>query len=69
MARDLDGELHFTRDHMQGNFIAKHLKLPQPKVAPKPQPKTSSKASSNAEHVQLLCMVYDRKRGLQAKHL
>ena len=24
------------RDHMQGNFIPKNLKLPQPRPAPKP---------------------------------
>ena len=54
-----------TRDHTQGNFIPKNLKLPEPKLAPKPQPK----ASSSGEHVQLFCMVYDRKKGFQAKHL
>ena len=25
-----DGKFYFTRDHMQGNFIPKNLKLPQP---------------------------------------
>ena len=68
-ARVFDGELYFTRDHMQGNFIPKNLKLPQPKLAPEPQAKTSSKASSNGEHVQLFRMVYDRKKGFQAEHL
>ena len=68
MAHVFDGKLHFTRDHMQGNFIL-NLKLPQLKPAPKPQAKTSSKASSSGEHVQLFCMVYDRKKGFQAEHL
>ena len=54
---------------MQGNFIAKNLKLPQPKPSPKPQAKASSKASSSGEHVQLFRMVYDRKKGFQAGHL
>ena len=38
---------------MQGNFIPKNLKLPEPKPAPKPRAKASSKASSSGEHVQL----------------
>ena len=53
MAHVFDGKLNFTRDHMQGNFIPKNLKLPQPKPAPKPQAKGSPKASSSGEHVQL----------------
>ena len=35
MAHVFDGKLYFTRDHMQGNFIPKNLKLPEPKPAPK----------------------------------
>ena len=54
---------------MQGNFIPKNLKLPEPKPAPKPQAKASSKASSSGEHVQLFRIVYDRKKGFQAEHL
>jgi hypothetical protein len=50
---------------MQGNFIPKNLKLPQPKSAPKPQAKASPKASSSGEHVQLFRTVYDRKKGSQ----
>ena len=50
---------------MQGNFIPKKLKLPEPKPAPKPR----AKASSSGEHVRLFRMVYDRKKGFQAKHL
>ena len=69
MAHVFDGKLCFTRDHMQGNFIPKDLKWPQPKPAPKPHAKTSSKASSGGEHVQLFRMVYDRKRGFQAELL
>ena len=61
MAHVFDGKLCFSRDHMQGNFIPKNLKLPQPRPAPKAQAKASSKASS---HEQLLRMVYDRKKGL-----
>ena len=33
MAHVFDGKLYFSRDHMQGNFIPKNLKLPQPKPA------------------------------------
>ena len=79
MAHVFDGTLYFTRDHMQGNFFAKNLKLPQPsnftaknlklpqpKPAPKPQAKASSKAFSSGEHVQLFRMVNDRKKGFQA---
>ena len=51
---------------MQGNFIPKNLKLPEPKPAPKPRAKASSKASSIGE---LFRTVYDRKKGFQAKHL
>ena len=51
--------------HMQGKFIPKNFKLPEPKPAPKPQPK----ASSSGQHVQLFRMVYDRKKGFQAEHL
>ena len=69
MAHVFDGKLYFTRDHMQGNFIPKNLKLPEPKPAPKPRPKASSKASSSGEHVQLFRMVYDRKKGFQSEHL
>ena len=69
MAHVFDGKLYFTRDHMQGNFIPKNLKLPQPKPAPKPQAKTFSKASSSGEHVLLLHMVCDHKKGFQADHL
>ena len=69
MARVFDGKLYFTRDHMQGNFIPKNLKLPEPKPAPKPRAKASSKASSSGEHVQLFRMVYDRKKGFQSEHL
>ena len=54
---------------MQGNFIPKNLKLPEPKPAPKPRAKASSKASSSAEHVHLFHMVYDRKKGFQPEHL
>ena len=50
---------------MQGKFIPKNLKLPEPKPAPKPQPK----ASSSGEHVQLFRMVYDCKKGFHAEHL
>ena len=50
---------------MQSNFIPKNLKLPEPEPAPKPRPK----ASSSGEHVQLIRMVYDRKKGFQAEHL
>ena len=53
MAHVFDGKLYFTRDHMQGNFIPKNLKLPEPKPAPKPRAKASSTASSSGEHVQL----------------
>ena len=69
VARVFDGKLYFIRDHMQGNFIPKDLKLPQPKPAPKPPAKTSSKASSSDEHVQLFRMVYDPKNAFQAEHL
>ena len=69
MAHVFDGKLYFTRDHMQGNFIPKNLKLPKPKPAPKPQAKASSMASSSGEHVQLFRMVYHRKKGFQAEHL
>ena len=65
MAHVFDGKLYFTRDHMQGNFIHKNLKLPEPKLAPKPL----AKASSSGEHVQLFRMVYDRKKGFQDEHL
>ena len=54
---------------MQGNFIPKNLKLPEPKPAPKPRAKASSKTSSSGEHVQLFRMVYDRKKGFQSEHL
>ena len=69
VAHVFDGKLYFTRDHIQSNFIPKNLKLPEPKPAPKPRAKASSKASSSGEHVQLCCMVYDRKKGFQSKHL
>ena len=69
MAHVFDGKLYPTRDHMQGNFIPKNLKLPQPNPAPKPQAKASSKASSSGEHLRLLRMVYNRKKGFQAEHL
>jgi len=65
----LPGSFYFTRNHMQGNFICKNLKLPEPKPAPKLRAKASSKASSSGEHVQLFRMVYDRKKGFQAEHL
>ena len=68
MAHVFDGKLYFTRDHMQGNFIPKNLKLPEPKKVPKRQPKAYSKASSSAEHVQLFRMVYDRKKGFKSEH-
>ena len=61
--------MYFTRDHLQGNFIPKNLKLHERKPAPKPRAKASSKASSSGEHVQLFRMVYDRKKGFQAEHL
>ena len=64
-----DGKLYLTRDHMQGNFIPKNLKLPEPKPAPKVRAKASPKASSSGEHVQLFHMVYDRKKGFQSEHL
>ena len=60
MAHVFDGKLYFTRDHMQGNFIPKNLKWPQPKPAPKPQAKGSPKASSSGEHVQLFCCMIAR---------
>ena len=69
MAHVFDRKLYFTTDHMQGNFIPKTLKSPQPKPSPKPQAKASSKASSSGEHVQLFRMVYDSKKGFQAEHL
>ena len=69
MAHVFDGKLYFTRDHMQGNFIPKNLKLPELKPAPKPWAKASSTASSSGEHVQLFRMVYHRKKGFQAEHL
>ena len=69
MAHVFHGKLYFTRDHMQGNFIPKNLKFPEPKPAPKPWVKASSKASSSGEHVQLFRMVYDRKKGFQSEHL
>ena len=62
MAHVFDGKLCFTRDHMQGKFIPKDLKWPQPKPAPKPHAKASSKAFSSGEHVQLFRMMYDRKK-------
>ena len=34
-----------------------------------PPPKNGVHASSSGEHVQLFRMVYDRKKGCQAKHL
>ena len=58
MAHVFDGKVYFTRDHLQGNFILKKLKLPQPNPAPKPQAKASSKASSSGEHVRLFRIVY-----------
>ena len=67
MADVVDGKLYFTIDHMPGNSIPKNLKLLQPKPSLKPQAKASSKSSSSGEHVQLFCMVYDRKKGFQAK--
>ena len=60
-----DRKLYFTREHMQGNFIPKNLKLP----APKPTPKPRAKASSSGEHVLLFRMVHNRKKGFQAEHL
>ena len=69
MAHVFHGKLYFTRDHMQGSFICKNLKLAQPKPSPKPQAKASSKASSSGEHVQLFRMMYDRKKGFQACRL
>ena len=65
MAHVFDGKLYFTRNHMQGNFIPKNLKLPEPTPAPKPRPK----APLSGEHVQLFRMVYVRKKGFQAEHL
>ena len=61
MVHVFDGKLYFTRDHMQGNFIPRNLKLPQPKPAPKPQAKASPKASSSGE--QLFLIVYDCNKG------
>ena len=69
MAHVFDGKLYFTRDHMQGNFIPKNLKVPEPKSAPKRRAKASSKASSSGEHVQLFRMLYDCKKGFQSEHL
>ena len=69
MAHVFNGKLYFTRDHMQGNFIPKNLKLPQRKPAPQPQAKTPSKLFSSGEHMQLFRMVYDYKKGFQAEHL
>ena len=68
MAHVFDGKLYFTREHLQGTFIPKNLKLPQPNPAPKPQAKASSKASSSGEHVSLFRIVYDHKKGFQAEH-
>ena len=34
-----------------------------------PHPKNRVQASSSGEHVQLFCMVYDRKKGFRAQHL
>ena len=62
-------ELFAVLEYMKGNSIPKNLKLPKPKPAPTPRAKASSKASSSGEHVQLFCMVYDRKKGFQAEHL
>ena len=69
MAHVFDGKLYFIRDHMQGDFIPKNLKVPEPKPAPKAQAKATSKASSSGEHVELFRMVYDRKKGFQSEHL
>ena len=69
MAHVFDGKLYFTRDHVQGSFIPKNSKLPKPHPAPKPRAKASSKASTSGEHVQLFCMVYDRKKSFQSEQL
>ena len=50
---------------MQGNFIPKNLTLPEPKLAQNPRPRTSL----SGEHVQLLHMVYDCKKGFPGEHL
>ena len=53
---------------MQGNFIPKNLKLPEPKPASKPPAKASSKTSSSGEHVKLFRMLYDLKKGFRSEH-
>ena len=62
------GELFAVLECMKGVQVVTHP-VPQLKPAPKPRTKVSSKASSSGEHVQLFRMVYDRKKGFQAKHL
>ena len=69
MAHVFEGKFYSTRDHMQGNFIPKNLKLPKPTPVPKRWAKTSSAAYSSGEHMQLFRMVYDCKKGFQAKNL
>ena len=53
MAHVFDGKVYFTRDHTQGNFIPRNLKLPDPN-----QPLNLGQR-----------LVYDCKKGFQAKHL
>ena len=60
------GELFAVLEYMKGGQVVTH---PEPKPAPKPRAKASSKASSTGKHVQLFCMVYDRKKSFQAEHL
>ena len=53
MAHAFDGKLYFTRDHMQGNFIPKNLKLLEPKLAPKPQGAPLAQCARSAGAAQL----------------
>ena len=51
MAHVFDGKLYFTRDHMQGNFIPKNLKLPELKPASKPRAKVKVHSYHALTHV------------------
>ena len=68
-AHALDGKLYFERDHIQGILVPKNLKLPEPKLGPKPRAKACSKASSFGEHVQMFRMLYDYRNIFQSEHL
>ena len=48
MAHVFHGKLYFTRDHMQGNFILKNSKLPEPKISPKRHLQVVSMCSCSA---------------------